>query len=560
MKRMLLLAFILVAACHLQAQDLRETLTQLMQGDSVDVSTIAGYPTAVRQQVFEAATQPQVIANLNDLRIKTNNEFRSKLSTYPREVQQMIWNLARYEGLINQLVSAGQLANEARRNLLANYPEDIRTDAENCVKNHFEVLKDVNLTNNKFSEGYSALIALLPGTTQSAFKGLLNYPDLLTLLSTNMNLTVRLGDIYHKDATLVIPAFETLHNQLEAQKTQDLEDWKATMQNDPDAATEYQAAAKEFGSEYGYTGDYYNNTNPVVIERYVYVPYAYWCGYPWWYEYECWYPYPYWYYWGFTYWGGQLVWLSPPSWYFMRWHFGHPHHHHYFPHVTNCYINYYYGHHRAIPANTAQVGNFVQHSRDIVRADFGTNPYNRVEEIKQLGKFEMDREDYNKKNAVPVSENDYLKNHSGEFPLLKTFDQGKTGAQPDKSTTVPQGGNQQNKPVEPIKNTDNPKYDYYDQQKQPDAKPVQPKQQPGENIPAYQPKNEYKPSTEPKQQNTQPTQPKQQYNPPTQPKQQYNPPAQPKPNYQPAPQPKPNVNPQPKQNPSPSMKPKTGGK
>lgn len=554
MKKLMFVLMALSGYWMASAQEIRESVNRLLVQDSVDATTIAGYDAPVRASTFEVATNPQIVANLNDLRLKTNNEFKNKLSTYPREVQQQLWNLARYEGLINELVSAGQLANETRRNLLAKYPDDIRSDAEDCVKNHFDALKDVNLTYNKFNEGFNAMIALLPGVTQKAFKDLLNYPDLLSLLSNNMNLTVRLGDFYHKDAAVLVAAFDTLHNQLEAQKAQDLEDWKAAMQNDPDAAAEYQASAKEFGTAYGYTGDYYNSTNPVVIEHYVFVPYAYWCGYPWWYEYQCWYPYPYWYYWGFTYWGGQLVWLSPPSWYFMHWHFGHPHHHHHYPHVTNCYINYYYGHHRSAPGNNAQVGNFIEHNREIVRADFGTNANNRVEEIKQLGKLEMDREEYNKKTATPVSENDYLKKHAGEFPLLKSFEE--PGVLPAKQN------NPTTKPTEPTKNNDNQRYDYYDREKQPNTQPVQPKQQPQQqqNVPSTQPKNDYKPYTEPKQQNTQPTQPKQQYNPPTQPKQQYNPPTQPKQNYQPAPQPKPNINPQPRQNPSPSMKPKTGGR
>lgn len=244
MKKLMFVLMALSGYWMASAQEIRESVNRLLVQDSVDATTIAGYDAPVRASTFEVATNPQIVANLNDLRLKTNNEFKNKLSTYPREVQQQLWNLARYEGLINELVSAGQLANETRRNLLAKYPDDIRTDAEDCVKNHFDALKDVNLTYNKFNEGFNAMIALLPGVTQKAFKDLLNYPDLLSLLSNNMNLTVRLGDFYHKDATVLVAAFDTLHNQLEAQKAKDLEDWKAAMQNDPDAAAEYQASLK----------------------------------------------------------------------------------------------------------------------------------------------------------------------------------------------------------------------------------------------------------------------------------------------------------------------------
>ena len=334
--------FLLILLCYSNciAQNEKDTFAQLLAEDGADISTIAGYSEALRYAVFEACTQPQGIANMNDLQKNSAQHFRALISSYTKEEQQKIWNLTRYQGLINKLTSTGSLSKQALEDVLKAYPNAIHDDAMNYTQNRFDVIKNINRINEDFDNAFEETIKTYRPFVQKAFRDLLNTPELISLLNNNMHMAVHLGGIYQKNPEFLKQQFDALNLEQAEQKAKDLEEWKQKMKEDPEAEKELQQSAKEYAQQYGYSESDYYETDPVYINRYVFVPYPYWCGYPWWYEYEWWYPYPYWYHWGFCQWQGNVYWHSPPSWFFVHWHFHrHPHFHHY-PHLTNTYINY----------------------------------------------------------------------------------------------------------------------------------------------------------------------------------------------------------------------------
>lgn len=529
------------------AQEEKETFNQLLIDDSADMSTIAGYSETVRHSVFEACTQPQGIAGMNDLQKNSGQHFRSLLSAYSKEEQQKIWNLTRYPGLINKLMSTGPLSKQALEDVLIFYPKEIHDDAMNYTVNHFYIIKNINRINEEFDQAFEATIRTYSTSVQNAFRELLKTPELISLLNNNMHMAVHLGAIYQKNPEYLIQQFNAMNLEQAEQKARDLEEWKQKMKEDPEAERELQQSAKEYAQEYGYSQNDYYETDPVYINRYVFVPYPYWCGYPSWYDYEWWYPYPYWYHWGFSYWHGSIYWHSAPSWYFVHWHFRHHPHFDHYPHITNVYINYYHGHHRLNVRGPEVVHRWVEENRRVLPKDFISNEKNRIPVIKDYGKFANDFDRENKSAPVKMEQNDFLKKNAAKYPALK----------PDFQEQPKQIGNEKwnqvtpereepvfkpapDKPVEkqkvepinkqtekyyepniPQKQLEQPKQ-YQPIPKQEEKRWEQPKQQP------YQPKPniQQEPRVQPRQ-NVQPVQPQQNF----QPKQNL----QLKPNYQPVP-------------------------
>jgi hypothetical protein len=250
---------------------------------------------------------------------------------------------------------------------------------------------------------------------------MLGAPEALSLLDKNMHLTVHLGDIFKNDPALLRKQMDSLNLVLAEQKARDTEDWKKEMRENPDAQKELQQSASDYAQENGYSNQELTNTDPKVIEHYVYVPYPYWSGYPWWYDYPYWYPYPMWYHSGFVFWNGELVWIGPPSWYFVHWHFHHHPHYYHYPHITNVYINhYYYGPRRSVSRNTQEVHEWMRSNESSLPRDFKSNTQQRVERIQELGKAEMDRDNFIKNNpGKTITRDNFIQEHQNDYPHLR---------------------------------------------------------------------------------------------------------------------------------------------
>lgn len=421
-KNLIALSFMFLCATGI-AQSTQDELAQLMRDDSVDVNTIALYPQNVREIIFQVSTHPEGVVKLADMQKKSNESFRNLIVSYSKEEQQKIWNLTRYNKLFEEL-AATKGKKKRVNDVLNNYPAEIRDDAYNYAVNHHELIVAIDKTNKDFDNSFIAIVANYPPDDQSAFRRLLSTPEAFSLLNRNMHLTVHLGDIYKSNPVLIHQQFDLLATVAAEQNAREKETWKKEVEQNPEAEKELKQSAEEYAKDNGYNEKDYKDTDPLIVERYVYVPYPYWCGYPWWYEYDYWYPYPYWYHWGFYYWHGSIFWFGPPSWYFVHWHFHHHYFHHHFhdyPHLTNVYINhYYYGPRGSSSNNRAEVNKWMKQNESALPRDFEKNTEKRIERIREFGKMEMDRENFNKANPERnISREEFMKQRSEEYPNLK---------------------------------------------------------------------------------------------------------------------------------------------
>ena len=165
--------------------------------------------------------------------------------------------------------------------------------------------------------------------------------------------------------------------------------------------------------------DLYYNDNLVRRTRVAEYHYSWWYGYPWWYPQPYWRPYPWWYDWGF-YHQQQFVVVYMPSWHFMHWYFDRPHHHYHYSHLSSHFVNHYYGHRHSGTSISLGVGAWHERNRTVISDDFMKDRGRLPERMKEYGRFEENRQQYNGRNPKnPATPETFLDKNASKYPELK---------------------------------------------------------------------------------------------------------------------------------------------
>jgi hypothetical protein len=436
MKNLFIFLF-LVCTSFLKAQNKVSLYKDLSADDSTALLTVASYPDSVRNPVLRACQNPEVLVKAEALQKNTSQSFRDLLSNCTKEDQQKIWDLARYPGLIHEITNGGKKSKEQLESITQKYPLEIKKTIIESEKKHYDLLSGINALQENSQKEFETVIAGYPPQTQTAYRTLLNHPDVLNTLATNMHLSVIMGNIYKSDPQQIKTILDSARVEHEKQSAKDLEDWKNGLEKNPEAKKEMEDAAKEFTQQqqtddYSYSDDIYN-TGPSQVKKtlvytspptitYVINPYPYWFGYPWWYDYPYWYPYPYWYNCGF-YWGvGGMVYIGFPSPYFIHWYFYHPYHHYYYSHFSDYCVGYHYQHYGPRYQRTgfnSEIHRWARANEPNLPKGYFNNDSQRPERIKEFGKFEMDYHNNTKgvfgKN---ITRPEFLQNNAGYYPHI----------------------------------------------------------------------------------------------------------------------------------------------
>src|SRR4249919_3596249 len=65
------------------------------------IETIALYPPDQRMAVLEAASHPEILVRMDNIKANTEYQFKVKLTDVPEDDQKKIYNVARYPDLMN---------------------------------------------------------------------------------------------------------------------------------------------------------------------------------------------------------------------------------------------------------------------------------------------------------------------------------------------------------------------------------------------------------------------------------------------------------------------------
>ncbi|HXR82393.1 MAG TPA: hypothetical protein VN763_15815, partial [Saprospiraceae bacterium] len=319
------------------------------------IETIALYPVDQRNTVLVASAHPEILVRMSNVRANTEFRFKEELTNVPEEDQKKIFNVTRYPDLMNVISSHnGEPTGDEMKQLLEDFPEEIHKDAEFVNNNYFDLLLEVNQLYRQAEQDFQKMLTTYPNDVRQTYVALSKLPEIVSLLSNNLDLIVLLGDEYKQHPKEVMAELDSLNTVVAEARAKELIDWKKELDANPEARKEYEQSANDFAGhqsydDEAYTDDVYAGNEPETHVEDVYVHhvwnyYPYWFGWPSWYGYECWAPYPWWYHWGFYYGPSHtmIIWGFPSDFY-MYWYFWYDPHLYYYPHYTDHVIGHYYG-------------------------------------------------------------------------------------------------------------------------------------------------------------------------------------------------------------------------
>ena len=419
---LLLLALLIPAAAR--SQNDKALLRELAEDNKKSVDALALYPSETRLAILQAAQYPEILIKMNDTRLKTAAAFRTLIEDYPRDEQEVFYDLGRYPGMLQQLADNRE-SPELQQRTLDQLPEKERSKAFRLVRNEMRTILKINEIARTAHDAFEGTIASYPAPAQSAFRRLVELPEVLDILNEDLRFTILVGDVYRADPAWVIRKTDSLNLAVAREHAGELDEWKQQIENDPQAQQELEAASKEYAADFGYAADddYDDDlySGGPVSTQYVVADYAYpwWFGYPWWYPAPYWRPYPGWYDWGF-YHQQHFVVVYMPSWHFMHWYFDHPHHHEHYSHLSAHFVEHYYGHRQSGTSISSGVGDWHERNRTLLSDDWMKDRGRLPERMKEYGRFEENLRDYNGRNPkTPVTPDVFLEKNGNKYPELR---------------------------------------------------------------------------------------------------------------------------------------------
>jgi hypothetical protein len=449
--RRIFLCAVLFTSLFINAQNEPRLDKDFTADDSTALLTVASYPDSIRTPALLACQNPEVLVNTEALQKSTSESFRNAVSNYTQTEQQKFWDITRYPDLISKITNGGKKSKEELETIATAYPKTMQSTIVEYGRKHYEKLIEINKLYANSQTEFNNVVATYPKPVKDAFTKLLSTPDVLNTLSTNLHLSVILGNMYVTNPKQTKATLDSIKNEHAKQSAKDLEDWKAGLEKDPQAKQEMENAAKQFIKENATSDDvyynpatddvynnssnsntasnnnnlndpYYNNYNYPPNMGYPIQPYPYWFGYPWWYTFPYWYPYPFWFNLGF-YWGpfGMTFW-GLPSPFFMNWYLFNPYNHYYYPHFSNYALGYsgaHYGPRYERTGFNHQINSWARTNASGLPKGYLNADPQRADRIKELGKFEMDYHNNTKglfgKN---ISRPDFLQNNKNYYPHI----------------------------------------------------------------------------------------------------------------------------------------------
>lgn len=396
----------------LYGQSEKDLLKTLAAEDRSAVDAIVLYPEEVRNHIFQIAMHPEILIKISGMQEKTEQAFRDYIADYSQEEQANFYELARYPGLIRDLAGKEKQSKAEITALLNNYPEEIHETALELGRQEYQTLHQIYQLNRATKQAFDELLKPYPSQIQTSIRELVTMPEILTILTDNIDLTILVGDVYKNDPAWVQSKAEALNLEVARRQAEELEDYKQQLEQDPEAYQEMLDAAVLYAEDNNIPESEYNKESaPETTVKVVY-SYPYWYGYPHWYTYPYWTPVPYYYRTGFYIGpGGVAVVIGLPSYHYVHWHYTYyPHRHvHLHAHYHRHYQRHPHGHrgfHAAVNVNVNKRVNVrSRQARD--------NRSNRTGTIRNSpSKLELGKERDRSQNFERFKAND---NHRGSW-------------------------------------------------------------------------------------------------------------------------------------------------
>lgn len=420
------------------SQSDKELLSELIADDRESVDALVMYPADTRLAILEVAMNPEILMRMKGIQNKTQNSFLEIVQPLSKDEQEQVYQLTRYPDLLASLVVGGKKSNAVMREIVAAYPEDIQPAAEDLGRKRYDELAAIHRLSASAHDAMETVLTGYPADIQESARKLLDLPEVVGILTENMQLTVLAGDVYRQDPEWVLQKADSLNFELARAQAEELVEWKKNLENDPEAKKELAASADAYAQEQGVRSEV--NRSPDLVNMYVhYAPFSYWFGYPYWYSYTSWYPYPYWWDWGFYYGpSNQMIVFGLPSYHFVHWHFYDYQHHYQYAYLSNFYYRHYEHHPHSATSIAVVARSWEQSDRNTINKDWLANSNNRVERFREFGKMEGD---YQKQARIAPEKTptraEFVTQNRAAYPELNRVPNLRT-QDPQRETALPQ--------------------------------------------------------------------------------------------------------------------------
>ncbi len=317
----------------------------LSEEEDEALTTLALADESLRDAILDASLHPNALASLAAIQERSSTAFRKRLEGESRGTQQDVWELSRYPELIDAIVLGGRPTRGAIDHLVEGYPERIQEIARGLALHHFSLVSDIATIREEAERENRITLTTLPLSTQASFEALIERPDLLSAMLREPEVTERIANLVRDDAWNARTILDREHELASARRERELDEWRDTIENDPEAERELRDSAERFAEDEGYDDPDYYAERRTEVHHYYHHPYPWWFGPPHWRVGWHWYPHHT--HWGFhVSLGGGLVIHSLPSPVFSYWHYRRPHrHHHHYRHLHRHWSRYGSRHH-----------------------------------------------------------------------------------------------------------------------------------------------------------------------------------------------------------------------
>lgn len=393
--------------------------TNFSKEDSAAINALSLYPDSIRLNIFEACQYPELLVRLSMQQEKTSSAFRQILSAKSRSEQEELWNLSRYPELISALVKDKRSLAETDK-IVEGYPDEVKGYARTQISSNPGILKSIDSLNKVSNENFEVILSGYPDKAKIAFRELLLFPEVLSILNEHLDIAVMAGAEYKRNPENVIHFADSVSLVVARQNAEELSQWKDSVLNDTNNVNDLRQLAGEYNAENESSGEEVrsNVATKTVIIQHTYYPYPYWYGYPYWYSEPYWYPVPLWVDLGFYFDSfGHIIIIGMPSYRFVHWYFYHPHHWHHHPHIGHTFVSHYYGYRRSITSNTVVVNTWVNNNDKYIPRDFIKNKTLGIETMKEIGQLNTIK-DPSGKDLNANQRDEYYEKNRPSFPVL----------------------------------------------------------------------------------------------------------------------------------------------
>jgi len=312
-----------------------------LETDKGIAASIAPYDSDIRTDILKASENPQALAELQKSQDQTVAAFQKIIHGFRQKKQAWFYTLTRYPDFMHKLATLPDKQSKAEiLKLLPNQSADLQEAAWEIYSSEKKDLVKLDNIQASAQQNFDTIIQNLDESAKAAFKKLSTLPDVLTLLTNNIELTSRLGEHYKSDPAALVNRLESLHDSLEVEDEYEAQAFKKQLADDPKATEELSQASRDYAAENGFNPPTQQNDDMINNSSYFNDPYSYWFGYPSWYGSPLWYPDSFWYESGFFMGVGGFGFYGFPSYGFSTWFFQGSRYNRY-PNLYHQFGNYY---------------------------------------------------------------------------------------------------------------------------------------------------------------------------------------------------------------------------